>query len=353
MSYAKVTSKSPYAPIRYEAKFSFMLPEYYKWRKSLTAEQKMSHTHLNDWLLEKMPSWDLIYEDAVAALDTFSMGQFYEAGKNIYDMPEILLETLNMTDIGNIPISALELPHNFLYLHWGKFSKDFQGVFIGHERIDSRSNAYTFDFVTHEFGTGQLDKSDWQPESTASIHLVYQHGDETLQALFEKDKSSSESVMNFLGTQFGHNQEQQNEILQSTLNEKALCQKHMALAVNSLFYLLSAKDLETDWGSDVPQDKLAKLQKEKSPGGKKSLEDGLQAAGYRKVHYMGRVYAKSAEARALKNHIATGRTVASHWRRGHYKQQAHGKNMALRKLIFIAPTLINPDGEQAGKIHVL
>ena len=73
MSYAKVTSKSPYAPIRYEAKFSFMLPEYYKWRKTLTAEQKMSHTHLNDWLLEKMPSWDLIYEDAVAALDTFSM----------------------------------------------------------------------------------------------------------------------------------------------------------------------------------------------------------------------------------------------------------------------------------------
>ncbi|WP_175948456.1 hypothetical protein [Burkholderia pyrrocinia] len=35
--------------------------------------------------------------------------------------------------------------------------------------------------------------------------------------------------------------------------------------------------------------------------------------------------------------------VASHWRRGHLRMQAHGPHFSLRKLIFIAPTLIRAD----------
>lgn len=38
-----------------------------------------------------------------------------------------------------------------------------------------------------------------------------------------------------------------------------------------------------------------------------------------------------------------GRSVRSHWRRGHYRMQAHGVQMSLRKVVFIAPTLVNPD----------
>lgn len=35
--------------------------------------------------------------------------------------------------------------------------------------------------------------------------------------------------------------------------------------------------------------------------------------------------------------------VAPHWRRGHFRMQAHGPQQVLRKLIFIAPTLVRED----------
>lgn len=39
-----------------------------------------------------------------------------------------------------------------------------------------------------------------------------------------------------------------------------------------------------------------------------------------------------------------GRSVAAHWRRGHFRSQAHGEGRLLRKLLWIAPTLVaGPD----------
>jgi hypothetical protein len=39
----------------------------------------------------------------------------------------------------------------------------------------------------------------------------------------------------------------------------------------------------------------------------------------------------------------TGRTVSPHWRRGHWRMQAHGPAMTLRKRILIRPVLIHKD----------
>jgi hypothetical protein len=39
----------------------------------------------------------------------------------------------------------------------------------------------------------------------------------------------------------------------------------------------------------------------------------------------------------------SGAEVAPHWRRGHLRMQAHGPQFSLRKLIFIAPTLVRAD----------
>lgn len=38
-----------------------------------------------------------------------------------------------------------------------------------------------------------------------------------------------------------------------------------------------------------------------------------------------------------------GRSVKTHWRRGHYRMQAYGPEHSLRKLAFIRPTLVNAD----------
>lgn len=39
----------------------------------------------------------------------------------------------------------------------------------------------------------------------------------------------------------------------------------------------------------------------------------------------------------------TGPKKKSHWRRGHFRRQSHGKLNALRKIIFVKPVFVNPD----------
>jgi hypothetical protein len=39
----------------------------------------------------------------------------------------------------------------------------------------------------------------------------------------------------------------------------------------------------------------------------------------------------------------SGRTVRAHWRRGHYRMQAHGPHHSLRKLILLRPMLVNAE----------
>ncbi|TDV17744.1 hypothetical protein C7404_13512 [Paraburkholderia caballeronis] len=41
--------------------------------------------------------------------------------------------------------------------------------------------------------------------------------------------------------------------------------------------------------------------------------------------------------------------VAPHWRRGHLRMQAHGPKFSLRKLLFIAPTLVRADKLHANE----
>ena len=44
----------------------------------------------------------------------------------------------------------------------------------------------------------------------------------------------------------------------------------------------------------------------------------------------------------------SGRSVKTHWRRGHYRLQAHGVQMSLRKLVFIQPVLVAAHGAAAS-----
>lgn len=48
-----------------------------------------------------------------------------------------------------------------------------------------------------------------------------------------------------------------------------------------------------------------------------------------------------ARARLLGEAIQTGRTISTHFRRGHFKVQPRGLARSLRKHIFIAPIVVN------------
>jgi len=64
----------------------------------------------------------------------------------------------------------------------------------------------------------------------------------------------------------------------------------------------------------------------------------LAALGYVPVHVCG----KRIEEQRNRIGIATldHGHVASHWRRGHWRNQAHGPARSLRKLIWVMPVLV-------------
>ena len=43
------------------------------------------------------------------------------------------------------------------------------------------------------------------------------------------------------------------------------------------------------------------------------------------------------------NQLTAGHELPPHWRRGHFRQQMHGPRGSLRKLMFIAPTIVRAD----------
>ncbi len=101
------------------------------------------------------------------------------------------------------------------------------------------------------------------------------------------------------------------------------------------------------------QKKVQKIKSETDKNIVKNLEDGLYQQGYTKVNYVGRNFEKTNEGKAISNHINSGKTLSTHFRRGHFRNQPYGEKLSQRKIIFIAPTIVNEGGEMQGKIYKL
>lgn len=132
--------------------------------------------------------------------------------------------------------------------------------------------------------------------------------------------------------------------------EDALWKGHdkeaLNLIVNALAFLTSRPDdLDFGFHADAPQALASKA--DQGPGTKeaKRATSKLEALGYRRVYTCGRHF---AAARAAGPQEGPG----THWRRGHWRNQAHGPQNAQRKLIWIEPVLVSPSGEPIlGRIH--
>jgi hypothetical protein len=119
-----------------------------------------------------------------------------------------------------------------------------------------------------------------------------------------------------------------------------------------LFYLAAEPDdIYEDWDSEAPVDLIQQTHSEKF-GTRKTAENTLSSKGYMKVRYVGSQYAKSSSAKEISDAFSSGRTVQTHFRRGHFRRQPHGPENSLRKTVFIAPVVVNAgQGELQGRIY--
>ena len=117
-------------------------------------------------------------------------------------------------------------------------------------------------------------------------------------------------------------------------NRQALGQAAAILA-NALCYLTAyPQDSQERWTAKAPP-KLTQQTGEGSAAQKRSALSKLWALGHTRVQVLGEEFEHQAQS---------GQGVAAHWRRGHWRRQAHGPSLSLRKLLWIRPTRVLGEG---------
>jgi hypothetical protein len=127
------------------------------------------------------------------------------------------------------------------------------------------------------------------------------------------------------------------------------------MAVNGILYLnLPKADLEEDYPAGAPAQLVATARSGERAEAVKAAQK-LDAMGYVKVTFAGRLMAKRIEERARLAGVDNHHGVAPHWRRGHWRRVAHGVGRKERRWHLFDPTVVNASlgTPSRGKIHIV
>ena len=369
----KINKRSAYAPIRYEA----TRPYAVQIGKAFVAEDKRGETARRAFINEQMVP---LLRKAVARIGQSQgpgpvqseigniqiFGGYVDGGKVIFDLSKTLTKTLLITDAEDIPCGELQFPASSFYVHFGIDSGltdggfDIEGAFV--QRLDDRM---LIDLVPQGFGQSHFFALPMGESLIGAPILLSDPSKSVSQALTDsiadvlaQNAKTFEQIAKLeseLEQQYG--QVVKVPVPVERLAEKGpVLQKAMALIVNTMFYLAAEPDdVVDDWGSETPAEALAALHAADKPGTIKTIENTLLKAGYSKVRFVGRRFAHSIAGGHIHDATSSGRTLTSHFRRGHFRRQPYGPERALRKTIFVAPVLVNADNgtDPQGRIYAV
>lgn len=263
------------------------------------------------------------------------IGQYELHGRQIFDMSSGLVEMLQETDVRQCTLQNLQLPYPAFYMHFGRQaglkvvgasgdSEYVDGVMVAHAQGDG--------IRLLRFATTTIDESG--KRVTLPGHFLSLN-DAGMQ--LPVHAAIDAAVERFVENGEAYSQEfPAAEDFWVCLRERAASALKVALPliVNGLFYLENPpRPHRTGLGSGTPDAVVERW--DRTPGDRRrKLNSKLNAEGYTLVHFVGEEIAHSSSE-------ARGGTVAPHWRRGHWREQAHGPQLSLRKRILIRPTLVN------------
>lgn len=367
----KINKRSAYAPIRYEATRPYAVPI----GKAFLAQRRRGEDARMAFVGRQLLP---LLRTAVAKLGreqgpgpvqseiltTQVFGMYLDGGKVIYDLSKTLTQTLLITDAEDIPCGELTFPASSFYLHFGSDSGlsddgfNIEGAFV--TRMDDRM---TIDLAPQGFGQSHF-LSLPMGESLVGAPILL---NDPLKPISRALADSIVNVLSINAKMFGQIAEMERQLerqygqvvkvpspVQRLAEKGPLLQKALGLIVNAMFYLAAEPDdVTNDWGRDTPKEALDTLQATDKPGAIKTIENTLLNAGYSKVRYVGRKFAQSLAAQHIQEATASGRTLATHFRRGHFRRQPYGPERTLRKTIFVAPVVVNVgnSGEVQGRIY--
>jgi hypothetical protein len=318
--------------------------------------------------------------DAEAILAT-AYGHFVQAGRQIVDFPKPLLDMLAKTDIDDIPLDSIKTPYVAQYLHFGP-QPDMEiepGWYVDGAYVEQRGAAGELCFVITAIPNDDDLLRHWYlfPEVQYQQDIVgsYRTMDlgtaidmvlaDRLAALRDIDENSgammqgAKDELNMSGAIPEGlnivNVAPQLAILRDEIARRrhTVYKAALQLLVNALCYIVAyPDDIEAVWPQETPESLLQKLQ---SGTGKEKqrAQSKLTSLGFVPVHICGQRFFEPRVAQTSGNPISG--SVATHWRRGHWRNQSHGPARSLRKLIWVMPVLVgakDSGGPETGHLYL-
>lgn len=265
------------------------------------------------------------------------MAQLELDGFPTYDIEPSLLEALANSDAGDMRLEDLRTPNNAYYLHWGaqpqlllhgKFP--VEGAFVFSHHSDWRvglvaRNTHPW-LLAPERDVFQLrfPQASRALPFEAAVDLALQADLEDLKVAEQQLAQNPErqGLLQEIRAELGHNM----PVLKEALR----------LVGNCIAYLTAyPDDSRFDWAPDTPNSLMLKMQR----GGKELVRTAsrLKSMGFIQVHRVGLDFLHSVEKSQGAGAPADAHGLRPHWRRGHWRHQAYGEKLALRKLIWVRP----------------
>lgn len=263
-------------------------------------------------------------------------------GRNNFYFTKELLEMFEFSDVDKIPFNTIKLPFKSFYVSFSDLDRMFgidtsgKEVFIdGVMVVKDFNKENQLDFFVNAFTKNSKITKDWLINDFASLYgdwfrINYNLDSDTLE--------NTGFIPKFLDKDANENLTEGTQIFFSQI---------VNLILNSICYLSSKiENPKNIWSDDAPKNLTEKAKKGTTKRKKEVAINELKNKGFSQINFFGDSYKSSESKKGIKN-------VASHWRRGHWRNQPYGTELNEKKLIWIKPTIINKEkGEpEKGKIY--
>lgn len=263
-------------------------------------------------------------------------------GRNNFYFKKELLTMFEFSDVDKIPFSTINLPFDSFYISFSDLDRMFGIDTAGNEiYIDGVMVVKNFyknnqlDFFLNSFVKNSKKSNDWLLNKFASLYgdwfrINYNLDSDTLQ--------NTGFIPKFLDNNANDNVTEGTQIFFSQV---------VNLILNSICYLSSSIEKPRNvWSVDAPKNLTEEAKNGTTKRKREVAISELENKGFTQVKIYGESYKSS-------NSIIKTKNVASHWRRGHWRNQPYGTELNEKKLIWIKPTIINKEkGEpEKGRIY--
>jgi hypothetical protein len=250
-------------------------------------------------------------------------------------LDDSLVEMLENTDIAeDVPVSTINLPYKRFYVEFGKARKSSLRIYNELSGSHIVEGCYVERGKNGLMGEGlfilltgsPIGKSGATDDATHSLFIPLENPNQTVREALE------------LTFRLGKELSLRNGL-------RVTPDTYLDQTFESILFLIKAL-LYIGLPEARKQLNKERTEWQKANGALKSTAKKAKAEkrGRRLVDH---ILVSAPPASRERSTAAGDRSVKSHWRRGHYRMQAHGPQFSLRKVIFIQPMLVHGDTDDA------